>query len=729
MSIEISRDGKLFSLTTAHSLYQMGVDEIGVLQHLYYGRKTETDMSYLIRGVNRGFSGQPYEKQEDRTYSLDLLPQEYSTSGVGDYRTPSVTAELADGSRSVDWRFAEYRLLKGKEPLEGLPSVRGDEGTEGLEIVLEDRDSGLEAELRWFLFPETDVITRSVRIRNTSGDPIRLTRVASVCLDFPYGRWEAIHFHGRHCMERQPERMSPPRGGSLVFESRRGMSSHQSNPFVIVCDEAATERQGDCYGSMLVYSGNHLEEIGVDQAGSLRLVSGIHPEGFSWTLEPGESFQAPEAMLSYSAEGLNALSRNYHRTIREHVIPAQWRKAKRPVLLNSWEASYFDFNADSLLDLARSAKELGVEMLVVDDGWFGARNDDTCALGDWTPNEGKLGCSLSELAARVHQEGLLFGLWFEPEMISENSDLFRAHPEWALRDPDRKPNIHRSQMVLDMGRTEVQDYLYQTISGLVDEAGIDYIKWDFNRSVANCYSGVLPPERQGEAAHRFMLGTYRLLDRLVTAYPGLLLEGCSGGGGRFDAGMLYYSPQIWCSDDTDAIERLEIQRGTSYGYPVSTMGAHVSAVPNHQTGRKTPMNTRGLVAQAGTFGYELNPAILSEEEKEEIRRQISEFRSLAELISEGDYYRLTEIANREDHEAWMIVSPDRGEAIVTMVTTHVRANGPFPWVRMTGLDADAVYRLEGTEQTFTGAALMYGGYSFEIPSGDYPAVQLHLIRE
>ena len=723
VSIRINEKERLFSLQTSQTEYQVKADQTGVLLHVWYGLKTGTDMSSRIRTANRGFCGNPYEMQTQFDYSLDTLPQEYSTDGVGDFRSAAAKVKLADGSQSVDWRYAGYRLLKGKEKPQGLPGVRGNAETEGLEIRLEDKVSGLNALLTYWVFEKQDVIVRSVKLENRGEKTIRLEKAASVCMDFPYGRKEVIHFHGRHAMERVPERTKIPQGGRLAFESRRGMSSHQSNPFIILCEPAATQRQGECWGFMLMYSGNHLEEVSADQTGSVRVVSGIHPEGFEWTLAAGESFQAPEAILSYSAEGLNALSRNYHRLIREEVIAPRWRKAKKPVLVNSWEACYFDFDAEKLLDLSRAAKDLGMEMVVLDDGWFGKRNDDTTSLGDWVCNEGKLGCSLKELSERIHGIGLKFGLWVEPEMISPDSDLYRAHPDWALQDPGRLPMVSRRQLVLDMGREEIQDYLFDRISAILKDAQIEYIKWDFNRSVANCWSGALAADRQGEAAHRFMLGTYRLLERLTTAFPEVMIEGCSGGGGRFDAGMLYYCPQIWCSDNTDAIERLEIQKGTSYGYPVCTMGSHVSACPNHQTGRTVPLETRGVVAQTGTFGYELNPAKLTEEEKATVKKQIEDFHRYEELIEGGDYYRLDE--GEEDYTAWMVVSPEKDEALVSFVMTHVRSNGAFPLVRLQGLEPEAVYRREDNGETVTGAALMQG-ISFGQMHGDYPAVQVRI---
>ena len=724
MSIQFHEETGIFSLTTENTLYQIRADASGVLLLLYYGKKTDTDMSYLIRYTDRGFSGNPHELAGNRGFSLDTLPQEYAGSGVGDYRLPAVQVISPNGSRSVDLRYAGHEITAGRKPLPGLPFVRESRETETLTITLRDRVIGLEVQLKYHVFPGQDVIVRSARLVNAGDEPLLLEKAASACVDFPYGRFDVIHFHGRHCMERIPERLPLPRG-MVSFGSRRGMSSHHSNPFVILCGRGATEDFGDCYGCMLMYSGGHLEEMEVDQAGSTRLVSGIQPDGFSWTLNAGEAFQTPEVLLSYSAEGLNGLSRQYHDIIRQQVIAPRWQQGARPVLINSWEAAYFDFDAEKILRFARTAKELGIEMLVLDDGWFGKRDNDNSGLGDWKVNERKLGCSMKELSDQIHALGLQFGLWFEPEMVNEDSDLYRAHPDWALTDPDRSPTLGRNQLVLDMSRQEVVDYLFDAMCAVLDSARIEYVKWDFNRSICNCYSHALPASRQGEAAHRFMLGTYQLLDRLLTRYPDLLIEGCSGGGGRFDAGMLYYCPQIWCSDDTDAIERLEIQRGTSYGYPVSTMGAHVSASPNHQTGRLTPLRTRGIVAQSGTFGYELNPEGQSESEREEIRQQIADYHRCADLIAQGNYYRLNELDDGGDFVAWMFAARDGREALVNLVISHVRANGPFPFVKLRGLKPDARYRLEGGEQVFSGAALMNGGFSFPLTRGDYPAHQLH----
>ena len=729
MSIRFTEEDQRFVLETRNTVYQMKKDITGCLRHLYYGRRVgDTDMNYLYRTTDRGFSGNPYEYQSDRGCSFDVMPQEYPTFGVGDYRVAALRSLAENGSTSTDLRYDSYQIRENKYTLEGLPYVRGSENCQTLEIRLKDSVTGLVVYLLYGVFEDKDVITRSARICNESGETLRLQKASSMCLDIPFGVSELISFAGRHCMERQPFRQKL--GQNIVtVGSKRGMSSHHNNPFVILCDEDTTENNGDGYGVMLMYSGSHKEEIEKDQTGNVRLVAGIQDEGFCWTLEPGEAFQTPEAILSFSCEGLNGLSGNFHRIIRENVCDPVFMKKRRPILLNSWEASYFDFDEKSIYELAVQARDLGAEMLVLDDGWFGARNDDRAGLGDWTVNEQKLKGGLSALSERIHELGLQFGLWVEPEMINENSDLYRAHPDWALADPDRRPNVARNQLVLDMSREDVREYLFSCLDRLLKENRIEYIKWDFNRSVANVYSQLLPPDRQGEVSHRFVLGLYSLLGRLREAYPDVLIEGCAGGGGRFDAGMLFYTPQIWCSDNTDPVARLRIQEGTSYGYPACTMGSHVSASPNHQTHRQTPLSTRGIVASSGILGYELNPATLSEAEKEEIRGQIAAYKKDWHLIQDGTYYRLGEKNSGTETVCWSFVSPQKDEALVNMAAVSVAANTPFPHLRLKGLKEDAVYRIEETGQCLSGAALMYGGYSFDILAGDYPCVQLHLVLE
>ena len=740
MSILFDESRKLFCLTTDNTEYQIKINEINVLLHTYYGRRVEnTDMSYLMAQTDRGFSGNPYECRGQRGMSLDLFPQEYTGSNVGDLRVSAMEIYGANGSMSCDLRYVGHIIKSGKYMLPGLPYVRdngneNDKNAETLEITLEDKIAHLQVRLLYGVFESKDIITRCAILKNTGDNELILKKAASISIDFPYADFDMIHFHGRHCMERLMEKV-PVNHDILTVGSRRGMSSHHNNPFVILADRDTTENCGDAYGFMLMYSGNHKTEIEKDAADNTRLVMGINDSNFFWRLGTSKEFITPETILTFSCRGLNLLSNNYHRIIRENVIDRKYRKFKRPVLINNWEATYFDFDNEKILDLADRAKELGIDMLVLDDGWFGKRIDDNAGLGDWFVNEEKIKGGLKLLSGEINKRGMKFGLWFEPEMVNEDSELFRNHPDWALADPGRKPMLSRNQLVLDMSRRDVQDYLFESISKILDEANIEYVKWDFNRAVVNTYSNLLEPDRQGEVIHRFVLGTYAVLDRLLQRFPNLLIEGCSGGGGRFDAGMLFYCPQIWTSDNTDPIARLKIQEGTSYGYPPCSMGAHVSASPNHQTRRKTHITTRGIVALSGTFGYELDLSKISDEEKEEIRKQIEIFHKYDELTRNGSYYRLSS-ADRDDHfVSWEFVSEDKSEALVNIIVRDLEANARAPFVYLQGLDEKAYYNIEGTGTKYSGKALMYGGFPFnnllmsdEYYKDEYPGMQLHLLR-
>lgn len=726
MAIIYDESRNIFRLLTAHSEYQMKVDDIGLVLHNYYGRPTcDTDMSYQILSVDRGFSGNLYETRDDRGRSIDVLPQEYSGCGVGDYRISSINIVSKNGSRSCDLRYKSMEIKPGKAAIPGLPSVREyDDEVDTLIITLSDDIVGLQVELYYSVFYDKDVITRHTRFINNAPTKIHLEKAASAMLDIQFGSWDEIHFAGRHCMERQMVRTKLTQD-VRVISSKRGMSSHHENPFVIICDHGATEEYGDCYGMMLMYSGNHKFEIEQDQAGLVRVIGGINEENFSWELEVGGQFNTPEMIMAYSKDGLSQLSHIFHNIIRQNVCDRKYMDIQRPVLINNWEATYFDFTSEKIIDIAKDAAELGVEMLVLDDGWFGKRDDDNSGLGDWFVNEKKLEGGLKKLSQEIGKLGMKFGLWFEPEMVNEDSELFRNHPDWALVDPNRHPTMARNQMVLDMSNPKVEDYLFNCISKILDEANISYIKWDFNRSLTNVYSKGLTQKKQGEVAHRFILGTYSLLERLLNAYPNLMIEGCSGGGGRFDAGMLYYCPQIWCSDDTDAIERLEIQEGTSFGYPVSAVGSHVSASPNHQTGRATPLSTRGVVAMSGTFGYELDVTKLSPEDKAEIKEQIKTFKKYYWLIQKGDYYRLVDNEHFEIYKAWEFAAVDKSEALVNIVVKKPEANAKIKLIKLKGLEEDSLYELEGTDKVMSGAALMYGGFAINIAMGSYPSAQLH----
>ena len=725
--IAVDQQHKVFTLHTQNTTYQMKADPNRVLLHTYYGARIRGgDLSRLIRYADRGFSPNPSEAGDDRTYSLDTLPQEYSTCGVGDFRLPSIEFEPEDGSRLADLRYTGYELKKGKYALPGLPAFHGGDEWDTLIVHLIDSSCKVSVKLYYGVLERCDLITRAVQVVNEGSRPIQLRRCASLCLDFQGEELDLITFNGCHAQERNPDR-APLRQGVQSVESIRGTSSHHHNPFVVLCAHDATEDHGLCYGAMLVYSGNFLAAAERTRLENDRLLLGLNPYHFCWTLGPGELFTAPEAALVCSPSGLGQMSRRFHRAIRENLIHDPFAGGRRPVLINNWEATEFDFDADKLVRIAQAAAPLGIELFVMDDGWFGRRNSDRSGLGDWSVNEDKLPGGLGALVPRIHQLGMSFGLWIEPEMVSEDSALYHDHPDWALQAPGRPFARGRSQLVLDFSRREVRDHVYASIKGVLDSADITYVKWDMNRSLTDVWSSALPSDRQGELFHRFVLGVYDILERMRRDFPHILIEGCCGGGGRFDAGMLYYTPQIWCSDNTDAIDRLGIQYGTSFAYPVSTMGAHASAVPNGLTGRHVSMETRGVVAMAGTFGYEMDLNHTTEEEKAVIKRQVAFFKEHYELIQRGDYYRLSD-PFRDAFTAWQQVSPDRREALVSLVAHANHASAPFRALRLKGLDPDAWYRVDGGE-VWPGDVLMSAGFPLPMPTGDYQSMQLYLKAE
>ena len=708
---------KIFNLETENTLYQMKVDRFGVLNHLWYGEKTDCCMDYLLDYPDAGFSGNIYEAENERTYSLNTLPQEYSTSGVGDFRISAISVTHEDGSNALDLRVREYQIKKGKYEIPGLPAVYAKEDeAETLEITLKDTATETLVILRYGVLEKEDIITRSVEVKNLGNTPIVINKVHSMCLDIPYGDWEWMHFYGRHTMERQAERV-PVLHGISESSSSRGTSSHHQNPAVLLCEKDCTETSGHCIGAALMYSGGFQAQVEKDQLEQIRLVMGIHPDTFEWTLEAGEAFYTPEVILSCSTTGFAKLSQNFHHIIRNHVCRGTYQLSSRPVLINNWEATYFDFNEEKILNIARQASKLGIDMMVLDDGWFGKRDGDCSGLGDWFVNEKKLNGGLKALVEKINAMGMKFGLWFEPEMVSEDSDLYRNHPDWAIQIPGRKPMRSRCQLVLDMSNPEVVDYLYGVMSAILRENHIEYVKWDMNRSISDWYTATLSRGRQMEMPHRYVLGLYELLEKLTSEFPDVLFEGCSGGGGRFDAGMMYYCPQIWCSDDTDAHERTFIQYGTSFFYPTSTVGSHVSAVPNHQTGRITSIETRGVVAMAGSFGYELDLNQLSEEEKAVVAKQVTHYKEYQSLIYNGDYYRL---ANpfEDGMSAWSWISEDKKTILVQGVLFRAKPNVLRKTLRLMGLEAKKNYKIAGTEEVYTGVALMSGGVLLQRAVGD-----------
>ena len=732
MAIIVDEKQQVFTLHTRHSTYQMKADRWGTLLHLYYGRRTDNwDTSYFLSRRDVGFSGNPYAAgQTTRDYSLDTMPQEYSCFGAGDYRITALRVRQADGSQAAALRMGSWQLLPGKYAIPGLPALHAPQAQgETLVIRLEDPATGLEVDLYYGVLEELDVITRAVRIQNPGPAPVTVEKAASFQLDWQWGEFDWIASYGRHSMEHNVQRARVLHGVQAVG-SVRGSSSHQYSPFLLLCAPEATEDTGDCYGVSFAYSGEFLLELEKDQMDQTRLLCGIHPDNFSWQLSPGQSLWLPEVLLTYSHQGIGPVSRAFHRALREHMCRGVWKEKPRPVLVNNWEATYFDFSGEQLVDIAREGARLGADLFVLDDGWFGKRDSDTSGLGDWVPNEKKLGCTLRELGEQIQAAGLRFGLWVEPEGLSEDSDLYRAHPDWAVAIPGRAPCLGRSQLVLDLSRADVQDHLIHTFSQLLSSAPITYVKWDFNRSICDKFSHALPAERQGEFAHRYILGLYRVLEALTSRFPDLLFEGCCGGGGRFDAGMLYYTPQIWGSDTTDPIARLSIQYGASLGFPISCIGAHVAAAPSHQTGRSTPFDTRACVAMFGAFGYELDPFRLTEEEKHAAQVQIAFYKAHYDLIHRGDYYRLT-APTHPSCTVWEAVHPQGTEALITAVYHHVQANPVPVRVLVKGLLADTVYRVSvgSTTCRISGAALSRCGLVIPPAEHEYQAWQVLLKAE
>lgn len=719
MAVRFDEKKNLFTLQTTDSTYQMKVDDHGVLLHTYYGAAAdETDFSYLIGPEDRGFSGQPGDEKKNRTYSMDYYPLEYPVQGNGDFRVKALKAGFEGEVPALDLRFVSYEQGKGKYSLPGLPALfeAEKEEAETLKITLKDRVEEIYVTLFYGIFEKKNIITRAASIENRSGKNVVLKRALSLGLDFMEGDMDLIHFYGKHAGERQFERRNLPHGITEISSSR-GTSSHHHNPFVILCDRETTEDFGNAYGISFIYSGGFRIQMEKDQVDGIRLVCGIDDEEFLWKLAPGESFVTPEAALSYSENGLTALSDQFQKAYHANLIRSPWKDKKRPTLVNNWEATYFGFDAEKLLKIAGEAADLGLDMLVLDDGWFGKRDDDNSGLGDWFVNEKKLGCTMKELVDRVNALGLKFGIWLEPEMVSEDSELYRTHPDWVLRIPGREPNRSRNQLVLDLSRKEVREYMKKFINDTLSCANISYVKWDMNRSVDNVYSAADPTLSQGAVRHKYVLGLYEVMEDMLTRHPDLLLEGCSGGGGRFDAGMLYYAPQIWCSDNTDAIERLRIHYGTSFGYPMSSVSAHVSVCPNHQNGRVTPFKTRGICAMQGSFGYELDLSKLSEEDKAEARRQITVYNENWELFQSGSYYRLNSPMENHDYTAWSYVSKDQRKVSLSVIYTDLHGNPKPVRVKLKGLKKDASYDVDGT--VYTGTALMRGGLLIPKPSCNY----------
>lgn len=728
MSVQYFEKERTFKLDTPNSSYLIGiVDEENFVGHIYYGKRLDShELTYLLRTEEPPFV--PGKNNRDRLSFLDSCPMEYPTHGLGDFREDAVSVRTAGGHTALQLSYERHEIFSGKPKLEGLPATFGGAGEcTTLQLHCVDRILGLRVILSYTAFEDVDAIARSVQVVNEGTDVIYLTKVMSACLDMDNQDFDLITLHGSWARERHinRRRIAP---GMQGVSSLRGESSHQEHPFMALLSHNADDEHGEVYGMSFIYSGNFLAQTTLGQFDTLRAIMGINPVDFCWKLEPQASFQAPEAVMVYSSEGIGAMSRSFHDLFRNHLIRGEYRDKKRPILINNWEATYFDFNTEKLIAIAKKASELGIEMLVMDDGWFGHRNDDNSSLGDWFVNEEKLPGGLKYLVDEINRLGMKFGIWMEPEMISPDSELYREHPDWAIAIPGRTAGLCRNQYVLDLSRQEIVDYVYGRISAILHSANIEYVKWDMNRQLADIGSLGLPADRQGELFHRYMLGVYQLQERMITEFPHLLLENCSGGGARFDAGMLYYSPQIWCSDDTDAIERLEIQEGTALVYPLSAMGAHVSDCPNHTVGRVTPFETRGYVALAGTFGYELDVTRIPEEDRKLIPEQVKMYHAYNDLVRMGDYYRLASYSENHKFDCYMVVSKDRKEALVTFIQVMMRPNYHSRRIRLKGLDAKKNYRIEGEDRIYSGEALMYAGVQIENPWGDYKGKLLHILE-
>ena len=713
-------------LETRNTNYQIGIETNGFLTHLYYGPKAGGDLSSLITYYFRVNNGVPYDHKEDAMFSADSLPQEFSCYGSGDYRNHALRISDASGVQGADFRYKSHRIHEGKYSIPGLPSSYG-ENAKTCEIVLEDKRLNAELILKYGIFYDEDIITRCAELRNKGESTLYLNKIMSASMDFLTGDFDLIHFWGRHNNEMNTE-ITPVRHELISVGSRRGVSSHQHNPFAVLSQRGCTEESGLCYGISLVWSGNFTIQAEQDQYSQTRIQAGISDEMFCYPVEGGGSFHTPEAILSCSEQGWTELSHRYHHFIRENICRGPWRKQRRPILVNNWEATYFDFTGEKLIEIAKEAADLGIEMFVLDDGWFGNRGPDDRGLGDWFVNEEKMGGTLDSVVKRIRARGLKFGIWFEPEMVNENSRLYREHPDWALAIPGKPPVLGRSQLVLDFSRQEVRDAIFEQMTAVIDSTDVDYIKVDMNRSICEAYSNGADYQNFGAVTYRYMLGVYELFDKLNRRYPDMLIEGCSSGGGRFDAGLMCYTPQIWASDNTDAIDRLKIQYGISFGYPVSVVGSHISAVPNHQNGRMTDIDTRAAVAMSGNFGYELDLTKLPDEDKSKIRKQIAVFKENWDIIHNGLYYRDSDILTEMDYSAWNFVTKDRSQALLTVVMTDTHGNDKVHYIRCRGLEDDALYSCRETGAVLSGRILRLIGIPIPILPGEYRAFLYHFER-
>ena len=708
MSIQVNTSNRLFHLQTKHTSYVFHVIEDGSLGQLYYGPKIPFKDDYANLNTREEHDCTNTRTDEDVEFQAELLKQEYAGLGKGDYRYPAFQITYPNGSRTSEFQYRDYELKDGKARLTGLPSTFADDSNDSQTLTVKLADGDLELQLHYTVFADEDVIVRSTTFVN-HGKTVFLNRALSAQLDLPDANYDFIQFAGSWSRERHLHR-NRLRPGTQSISSLRTASSHQENPFFMLARPHTDNNQGAVFGFNFVYSGNFLDSVEVDQFDTTRVLIGINPDEFGWKLNKGDSFQTPEAIFSYTDNGFNALSQQLGAFYAQHLINPHFAHQERPILINNWEATFMDFTEDKLMPIVKRAKELGIEMFVLDDGWFGHRDDDRSSLGDWFVDEKKFNHGIAGFAKRVHDLDMKFGLWFEPEMISIDSKLYQTHPEWMIKTPGRGQTPGRHQFVLDMSRKEVVDYLFELMSHIIQDAKLDYIKWDMNRNITEMYGADLPADQQLEFSHRYILGVYDLYDRLTKAFPDVLFESCASGGGRFDLGMMYYAPQAWCSDDTDAIERIKIQDGTSYGYTPSMWGAHVSAVPNDQVGRLTSIDTRAKVAYFGAFGYELDVTELSDEEQATIKQQVAFYKQYRKLFQFGTFYRLETPDTSDNVYGWETVSPDKQTAIGMRYQILNGANPAYIRYYFKGLDPERHYTVNDGSEVFSGAELMNAGY-------------------
>ena len=728
MGIQYYKNENIFKLDTKDSSYIIAsVDEEQFVGHVYYGKKLDDyNLHYLMRTEEPPFI--PSKNNRERVSFYDSFPMEYPTHGLGDFRESCLKVRTKGGHTACGLHYVSHEIIKGKPKLKGLPATFGElEECTTLHLVCMDSILNLQVTLTYTVFENIDAITRSVCVKNCSQDPIHLTKVLSCCVDFDGMNYDVITMHGSWARERHVQRRTI-RYGKQSTSSIRGESGHQDHPFIALLQKEATEDYGEVYGFNFVYSGNFIAQVEGTQFDTVRLVMGIHPTDFDWKLNSQEEFIAPEVVMVYSDEGIGKMTRIFHDLYRNHLIRGIYKDRKRPVLNNNWEATYFDFNTEKLLSIAKEASSLGIEMLVMDDGWFGKRNSDNSSLGDWIVNEEKIEGGLKNLVDQVNEMGMEFGIWFEPEMVSPDSNLYRAYPEWVIQIPERTGSLCRNQYVLDLSKEEVRNYIYGSMKKVLQSANITYVKWDMNRPLSDLGSSNLSKECQGELYHRYVLGVYDLMDRFTRDFPHILLENCSGGGARFDPGMLYYSPQIWCSDNTDAIERLKIQQGTAMIYPLSVIGAHVSDCPNHTVGRTTSFETRGYVALAGTFGYELDITKIPQEDRDIIPKQIAMYHQYNDLIRKGDYYRIANFIDNHEYDCWQVVSKEKSETLVTYIQVLGRSNYHSRRIRLKGLKRNSKYKNEVTGEMYSGGVLMYAGINIIDVHGDFQGCLLHFVE-